>query len=96
MSIRVTLNCNIKSGQLDVLLPFLKQNLPNVRGFKGCVGVSVYFDESNSEMLLEEEWLNVEQHHAYIKHIDNNGVLGELAQLLESAPLIKYFKKENI
>lgn len=96
MSVRVTLNCNVKHGQIDMLLPFLEQNLPNVRGFDGCVGVSVYFDESRSEMLLEEEWLSSEQHHAYIKHIDNNGVLGELAQFLESAPTIKYFIKEEV
>lgn len=96
MSIRVTLNCTVKPGQFETLSPFLKQNLPNVRGFDGCVKVSVYFNNVGSEMLLEEEWLSIKQHQRYIEHIDGNGVLGELAQFLESAPIIKYFKKEDM
>ncbi len=47
-------------------------------------------------MLLEEEWLCIEQHKAYINHIENNGVLGELAAFLASAPDIKYFQNQGI
>ena len=30
MSVRVTLNCQVKLDQLEVLVPFLEKNLPNV------------------------------------------------------------------
>jgi quinol monooxygenase YgiN len=93
---RVTLNCQVKSDQLEALLPFLEKNLPNVRGFDGCMSVSVYFDKESSDMLLEEEWASIEQHHSYIKHIENSGILGELAEFLVSAPVIKYLQKEDI
>lgn len=96
MKVKVTLNCKVKSGHIDVLIPFLEKNLPHVRGFNGCLGVSVYFDKINLEMLLEESWLSVEHHQAYMKHIESNGILGQLAALLESAPIIKYFQKEYI
>ncbi|PAJ76254.1 antibiotic biosynthesis monooxygenase [Pseudoalteromonas sp. NBT06-2] len=96
MRVRVTLNCQVKPDQLEVLLPFLEKKLPNVRGFIGCMSVTVYFDKEASEMLLEEEWLSIEYHQTYIKHIESNGILGELASYLASVPVIKYFQKADL
>ena len=96
MSVRVTLNCEIKSGHVEMLISFLEKNLPNVRSFDGCISVSVYFDKTKSEMLIEEEWLSVAQHQIYMKHIESNNVLSQLASFFESPPVIKYFKKEDI
>ncbi|NQZ51097.1 MAG: antibiotic biosynthesis monooxygenase [Moritella sp.] len=96
MKVRVTLNCQVKPGHIEALMPFLEKNLPNVRGFDGCTSVIVYFAKENSEVLFEEEWLSNEHHQAYIKHIEINGILGELAAFLEAAPVIKYYQKENI
>jgi len=96
MSVRVTLNCQVKSGQLEVLKSFLEKNLPNVRKFDGCLSVVVYFNNENLEMLLEEQWLGIKQHQAYLEHIENNGVLANLAAFLELTPVIKYFNKELV
>lgn len=96
MSVRVTLNCKIKPGQFESLLPFLKENLPNVRGFRGNTRVKVLFDESNNEMLLDEEWLSVEEHKAYMGFIEGNGVLATLGGFLAAPPQIKYFRSIEI
>ncbi len=96
MSLRVTLNCQVKSGHIELLSSFLIQNLPHVRGFDGCMVVSVYFNDDKSEILLEEEWITVKHHHAYIKQIENNGTLAALASFLAAPPVIKYFKKEEM
>jgi quinol monooxygenase YgiN len=96
MSVRVTLNCQVKPEQLEVLLPFLEKNLPNVRGFDGCLGVIVYFDKQHLEMLLEEEWLSMEQHQTYMQFINDNGILKELGAFFESPPIVKYFQKEYL
>ncbi len=96
MSVRVTLNCQVKPLQYPALTPFLEDNLPNVRGFNGNMQVSVLFDEQNSEMLLDEEWLSVEHHQDYLKHIDNNGVLEKLSAFFVEPPSIKYFEKVEI
>jgi quinol monooxygenase YgiN len=93
---RVTLNCKVKANGIELLIPFLEKNLPNVRSFEGCMSVTVYFDRPNSEMLIEEEWFSINKHQAYIQHIENNGVLSELASFFESAPVIKYFEKELV
>ena len=91
MSIRVTLNCPVQPDQYNTLLPFLKANLPNVRGFAGCRRVSILFDRNNDEMLLDEEWQDVSSHQAYLKFIEDNGVLGQLSGFLSGPPRIKYF-----
>lgn len=96
MSVRVTLNCQVKPDQFQSLLPFLEDNLPNVRGFKGNMLVRVLFDKKNNEMLLDEEWLNVKTHQAYLSFINNNGVLDKLSSFLSSPPKIKYFEKVDI
>lgn len=96
MNVRVTLNCQVKPDQFEILLPFLEKKLPNVRGFYGCISVTVYFDKGSLEMLLEEEWLSIEHHQTYIKHIESNGVLGALAAFLASAPIIKYLEKADV
>ena len=96
MRVKVTLTCLIKSGQTETLLPFLTKNLPNVRSFDGCLAVTIYFDNNKTEMLIEEEWLSVDKHQAYMSYIENNGVLAELAAFFESPPAIKYFTKTDI
>mgnify|MGYP000660449024 CR=1 FL=1 len=96
MRVRVTLNCPVKADQIATLADFLSKNLPNVRAADGCMSVGVLFDQDEAEMLLEEEWLSIAQHQAYIKSIEVSGVLAELVALLESAPTIKYFTRADI
>lgn len=96
MSIRVTLNCQLKPGQIEILKLFLEKNLPNVRGFTGCRCVTVYFDKDDGEMLLEEEWEGVVQHQEYMKYIADKGTLEKLGSFFESPPTVKYFVKEEI
>jgi quinol monooxygenase YgiN len=96
MSIRVTLNCQIKSNLYQQLIQFLEDNLPGVRGFKGNLQVCVLFDKEQTEMLLDEEWLSIESHQAYLKYIDENGVMDKLKSFLNSPPQIKYFERKEI
>ncbi|PMJ90742.1 antibiotic biosynthesis monooxygenase [Vibrio sp. 10N.261.55.A7] len=96
MSVRVTLNCQIQSGQFENLHPFLELNLPNVRGFKGNRRVTVFYDQHNDEMLLDEEWTSIESHQHYIQCISENGVLEKLSRFLETPPSIKYFEQVDI
>lgn len=96
MSVITTLNCLLKNPNIAPLKSFLAKHLPNVRGFNGCLSVSVFFNENNTEMLLEEEWLSTGHHQNYLKSIEESGVLAELAAYLENPPSIKYFEKEAI
>jgi quinol monooxygenase YgiN len=93
---KVMIESTVKEGVLDKLLPFLETNLPNVRGFPGCLKVTVFLNKESGEMILDEEWLSVDHHHDYIKFITDNGVLGELSSFLKSPPEIKYLDRMNL
>ncbi len=96
MSVRVTLNCQVKPEQYDRLVPFLEDNLPRVRSFIGNIYVSVLYNRDNAEMLLDEEWQSVENHQAYLAFIGSNGVMDQLAAFLKAPPSIKYFQRLEV
>jgi quinol monooxygenase YgiN len=93
MSKKVIIESTIKEGVLDSLQVFLKTNLPSVRGFKGCLNVTVFLGKESRKMIFDEEWLSVEDHQGYIDAIAGNGVMGELVSFLESPPEIKYLDR---
>jgi quinol monooxygenase YgiN len=82
-----------KSDSKDSLFTFLEDNLPIVRSFKGCLNVSVLFDEDTNQMMFDEEWISKEDHQAYIAFIEANGVLASLAEFLVEPPSITYYKR---
>ncbi|MDX1457462.1 MAG: antibiotic biosynthesis monooxygenase [Marinobacter sp.] len=96
MSYRVLLTSNVKPDQKEALLPFLENNLPNVRGFAGCLNVTVLFEDGGQRMVFDEEWTSKEAHQAYLAFIDNNGVLAELAAFLQGPPEINYYHRLEI
>ena len=96
MSYRVLLSSVVKKDAVENLFPFLVANLPNVRGFKGCLNVTVLFDEATRKMVFDEEWISVEAHKNYIEFISNNGVLADLAGFIEAPPAIEYYKRVEI
>ncbi|MCU7943817.1 MAG: antibiotic biosynthesis monooxygenase [Candidatus Thiodiazotropha sp. (ex Cardiolucina cf. quadrata)] len=93
MSKKVIIESTVKEGVLDRLLPFLETNLPNVRGFKGCLNVTVFLDNESRTMIFDEEWLSVVDHQGYINAIAEDGVMDELVSFLESIPDIKYLDR---
>jgi quinol monooxygenase YgiN len=93
MSKKVIIESTVREGILDSLLPFLRTNLPKVRGFMGCSNVTVFIDKESRKLVLDEEWFSVEAHQEYINTISSNGVMGELVSFLEAPPEIKYLDR---
>jgi quinol monooxygenase YgiN len=93
MSYRVLLESTVNTHTIDSLFTFLEENLPNVRSFKGCLNVTVLFDDEKNMMIFDEEWKSKADHQAYITFIESNGVLQELAGFLQGPPKISYYKK---
>ncbi len=63
-----------------------------VRSFSGCQRVTVLFDREGKELLLDEDWLSIDQHQAYLASIEANGVLAELMSFFNGEPTIQYFQ----
>ncbi|MCG7904221.1 MAG: antibiotic biosynthesis monooxygenase [Candidatus Thiodiazotropha weberae] len=88
---KVIIKSRVKEGVLDRFLPFLEKNLPNVRGFSGCLKVAVLFDSDSRNLIFDEAWLSIERHRNYLDSIENNGVMDELVSYLESPPKVEYY-----
>lgn len=93
MSVRVTIVSAIKPDIFEKLLPFLEENLPNVRSFKGCLQVTVLLSLDKCVMSFDEVWLSCEHHQAYMASIEQSGVLGRLASYLRAPPVLSYFEE---
>lgn len=96
MSLKVIIESTVKEGAFEQLLPFLEANLPNVRGFNGCLNVTVFFNTESRKMIFDEQWVSAEDHKKYLDTIANNGVMGELVSLIETPPEVKYFHRVDI
>lgn len=93
MSIWVTLQMKVKPDEFDKLAAFLEANLPNVRGFSGALSVSVLYDSETENFLLHEEWLSREHHGAYLKFIEEKGVMQALLAFMQGPPTVTYYNK---
>ncbi len=91
MSTKVVLESEVNPAKLERFKPFLEENLPNVRGFDGCLGVSILHNPETYGLLIYEEWKSEAHHKAYIRAIKQSGVLDQLSSYLMRAPSIKYF-----
>ncbi|WP_108808652.1 MULTISPECIES: putative quinol monooxygenase [Aquimarina] len=92
----VILKSKVKNSMVNNLMNFLTENLPNVRGFNGCLSVKILFDKETNEMVFYEEWLSKSHHTDYITFISNNGIMAKLSAFLIEAPEIKYYHKLTI
>ncbi|WP_103070447.1 antibiotic biosynthesis monooxygenase [Aquimarina sediminis] len=90
---KVILKSQLKRAVLDKLMVFLKENLPNVREFEGCLSVKVLLNKEKDEMIFDEEWISKDHHTNYIAFISNNGVMAKLTEFLVGQPKIEYYNR---
>ncbi len=58
--------------------------------------VSILFDPTQEEMLIDEDWTSVEEHKAYIRFITENGIMEELVTYFLAPPVVKYFTPQDL
>ena len=95
-SITVMIKATVKEGEIGHLVPFLKKNLPNTRGFSGALNVVVFFDEKTGSLAIYEEWTSRQHHQNYIKFVTDKGVMKQLVGFLKAPPVIKYYTRLKI
>lgn len=96
MTTFVTIESTVNPAKLNALNPFLEENLPNVRGFDGCLSVNILLNAADNSFLIFEEWKSPEHHKAYIEFISSNGVLEQLASHFSAPPKISYFQRQAL
>ncbi|WP_299884498.1 hypothetical protein [uncultured Ruegeria sp.] len=83
----------VKVEAFDALSVFLRENLPNVRGFAGAFLVNLFYDPETRTVLLQEEWASKEHHMAYLSFIQDAGAMDALLGFVEGAPEVTYYER---
>lgn len=96
MSIVVNLQSQAKLESIADLVSFVEENLPAVRGFKGCLQVSICLNKESGDLLFHEKWSSQEAHKNYLLSIQTNGVMALLMGYLSAPPVITYFEALEI
>lgn len=96
MSVIVTLKAQVKEGKKEVLVEMLRKLLPETRAYQGFIAISINFQRESSSVLFFEEWDRVEDYEAYLAWRSQTGVMDRLGSVLDSAPIISYFDREEI
>ncbi|WP_298423606.1 hypothetical protein [uncultured Kordia sp.] len=93
---KVLLTSQVNENVSAELMVFLKENLPKVRNFNGCISVEILFNVETNNMVFHEVWKSKVHHVKYIEFITANGIMNSLANFLVASPEIQYYTIENI
>jgi len=96
MSIVVNLQSKAKLETITELVSYIEEKLPAVRGFSGCLHVSICLNKDSGDLLFNEKWSTKEAHENYLLSIQNNGVMSQLISYLSVPPAVTYFDKLDI
>ncbi len=96
MSIVVNLQSQAKLETIADLVSFVEEKLLAVRGFNGCLHVSICLNKESGDLLFNERWSSKEDHENYLFSIQSNGVMTQLMSYLSVPPAITYFETLDI
>lgn len=93
---KVLLTSRVNENVTAEFMVFLKENLPNVRNFDGCISVEILFNAETNNMVFHETWKSKAHHIKYIEFITANGIMNALTNFLITSIDIQYFTIQNI
>ena len=92
MAVTIILEIQAKKGTGNDLLATMKGILPETRSYAGCIGLNVYQNKDDSDvMVLVESFESKAHYEKYLAWREETGVLQQLSAALEGPPSIRFF-----
>ena len=92
MAVTIVLEIQAKKGTGNDLLATMKGILPETRSYDGCIGLNVYQNKDDSDvMVLVESFESKAHYEKYLAWREETGVLQQLSAALEGPPSIRFF-----
>ena len=92
MAVTIILEIQAKKGTGNDLLATMKGILPETRNYDGCIGLNVYQNQDDSDvMVLVENFESKAHYEKYLAWREETGVLQKLGAALEGPPSIRFF-----
>lgn len=92
MSVKVVLEFQAAADQVDAVKKFLRAVLPDTRAYEGFESLTVHQnDDDPTKFLVWEQWATRPHYETYLAWRQESGALGELANMLDGEPSIRFF-----
>ena len=92
MAVTIILEIQAKKGTGNDFLAMMKGILPETRSYDGCIGLNVYQNQDDSDvMVLVENFESKAHYEKYLAWREETGVLQQLGAALEGPPSIRFF-----
>ena len=93
----VLLEIQVKPECVEEVKAFMKEALPDTRGYDGCQGLDVYgnLDESTN-LVFYERWDSRDHYQKYLNWRTETGVLDQLVSKLVGPPSIRYYERVDV
>ena len=97
MSVLVLLQFNAKPENAGDITKYMKEALPDTRGFDGCNSISVHSDQDNSNnMVIVEDWDSREHYEKYLAWRTERGDMERMGGWLVGEPTIRYYQNVGV
>ncbi len=96
MATTVVLELRAKAGTGSDLNRAFKEILPDTRAYDGCMGVDVYRNDDDADVImLVEQWESRAHYERYLAWRTESGMLAQLGEALDGGPSIRYFSRTD-
>ena len=97
MSVFLIAEVKVKPETKEELKAFLKEISPDTRSFEGNLGLDVYFDvEETDVMVLVEKWESPEHYHKYHEWRVSTGAIDKLRTFLAGKPSRRFLEQADV
>lgn len=96
MATTVVLELRAKAGTGSDLNRAFKEILPDTRAYDGCMGVDVYRNDDDADVImLVEQWESRAHYERYLAWRTESGMLAQFGEALDGGPSIRYFSRTD-
>ena len=97
MSVVLLLGLQVKPEAVNDVKAFMKENLPDTRGYDGCQGLDVYdnMDETGN-LVIYERWDSRPQYEKYLAWRTETGTMDRMGTMVKAPPSIRYFERVDV
>jgi len=84
MTCMVLLELKAKAGTGETLVGVFKQILPETRAYDGCIGVDVYRNQDDKDVVvLVEQWESRAKYEKYFAWREETGAIAQMGEMIE-------------
>lgn len=92
MTCQVILEFKAKKDSIEGIRSFLREILPDTRGYEGCVGLNITQNQDDpTAFAVVEQWDTRKKYEAYLQWRVDSGVMNKLAEMMDGEPSIRFF-----